>query len=64
MIGVPPRVLVSRAPVDFRKQIDGLASVCERELGEEPLLCGGLHYVAGELVRKLATPAGALALAT
>jgi len=37
MIGVPPRILVSRRPVDFRKQIDGLASVCERELGEEPL---------------------------
>lgn len=37
MIGIPPRILFARRPVDFRKQIDGLAAVCERELGEEPL---------------------------
>lgn len=37
MIPVPPRILFARRPVDFRKQIDGLAAVCERELGEEPL---------------------------
>jgi transposase len=37
MISVPPRFLFARRPVDFRKQIDGLAAVCERELGEEPL---------------------------
>jgi transposase len=37
VIGVPPRILFARRPVDFRKQIDGLAAVCERELGEEPL---------------------------
>ena len=37
MIPVPPRILFARRPVDFRKQIDGLAAVCERELGEQPL---------------------------
>ena len=37
MIAVPARILFARRPVDFRKQIDGLAAVCERELGEEPL---------------------------
>jgi transposase len=37
VIPVPPRILCARQPVDFRKQIDGLAAVCERELGEEPL---------------------------
>ena len=37
MIAVPPRILFARRPVDFRKQIDGLAAVCERELGEAPL---------------------------
>lgn len=37
MIPVPPRILFARRAVDFRKQIDGLAAVCERELGEEPL---------------------------
>jgi transposase len=37
VIPVPPRILFAREPVDFRKQIDGLAAVCERQLGEEPL---------------------------
>jgi transposase len=37
VIPVPPRILFARRPVDFRKQIDGLAAVCERELGERPL---------------------------
>lgn len=37
MIPVPPRILLAREPVDFRKQIDGLASVCEQCLDEEPL---------------------------
>ena len=37
MIAVPSRILFARRPVDFRKQIDGLAAVCERELGEAPL---------------------------
>lgn len=37
MIPVPQRILFARRPVDFRKQIDGLAAVCERELGEAPL---------------------------
>lgn len=37
MIPVPPRILLAREPVDFRKQIDGLAAVCEQQLGEEPL---------------------------
>jgi transposase len=37
VIPVPPRILFARRPVDFRKQIDGLAAVCEGELGEEPL---------------------------
>lgn len=33
----PTRILIARDPVDFRKQIDGLAAVCEVELGERPL---------------------------
>ena len=37
MIPVPERILLAREPVDFRNQIDGLAAVCERQLGEEPL---------------------------
>lgn len=37
MIAVPPRILFARKRVDFRNQIDGLAAICERELGEEPL---------------------------
>ena len=37
MIPIPPRILVAREAVDFRKQIDGLAAVCEQKLGEEPL---------------------------
>lgn len=37
LISTPPRILVARDPVDFRKAIDGLAAVCEVELGEEPL---------------------------
>ncbi len=37
MIPVPNRILLARDPVDFRKQIDGLAAVCEQRLGEEPL---------------------------
>lgn len=37
MIPVPDRILLARDPIDFRKQIDGIAAVCEQELGEEPL---------------------------
>ena len=37
MMPVPNRILVALEPVDFRKQIDGLASVCESQLSEEPL---------------------------
>lgn len=37
MMPVPNRILVALEPVDFRKQIDGLASVCETRLDEEPL---------------------------
>lgn len=37
LIPTPSRILVAREPVDFRKQIDGLAAVCEVHLGEEPL---------------------------
>jgi transposase len=33
----PARILVAREAVDFRKQIDGLAAVCEMHLGEAPL---------------------------
>lgn len=36
MIPVPDRIVVALDPVDFRKQIDGLAAACE-QLGEEPL---------------------------
>ena len=34
---MPHRILVAIEPVDFRKPIDGLASVCESQLGQEPL---------------------------
>ncbi|MFT4628508.1 MAG: transposase [Myxococcota bacterium] len=37
MIDVPNRILLARDHVDFRKQIDGLAALCEQQLGEEPL---------------------------
>ena len=37
MIPTPPRILVARDPVDFRKGIAGLAAVSEVHLGEEPL---------------------------
>ena len=37
LIPTPPRILVARDPVDFRKQIEGLAAVCEVQLGEQPL---------------------------
>jgi transposase len=37
LISAPRRILVAREHVDFRKQIDGLAAVCEVQLGEEPL---------------------------
>lgn len=37
LIPTPPRILVARDPVDFRKQIDGLAALCEQQLHEEPL---------------------------
>lgn len=37
MIPTPPRILVARDPIDFRKGIAGLAAVCEVQLGEEPL---------------------------
>lgn len=37
MIPTPPRILVAREPVDFRKGIAGLAAVCEVHLGEAPL---------------------------
>ena len=37
MIPTPPRILVARDPIDFRKGIAGLAAVCEVHLGEEPL---------------------------
>src|SRR3990172_11257649 len=31
------RILVAIQPVDFRKGIDGLAAVCGKQLGEDPL---------------------------
>ena len=37
MLTTPPRILLAREPVDFRKQIDGLAAVCEQVLRVEPL---------------------------
>jgi transposase len=36
MVPTPARIMVALDPVDFRKQIDGLAAACE-QLGEEPL---------------------------
>jgi transposase len=43
VLTLPPRILLARDPVDFRKQIDGLAAVCEVHLGEQPL--GGTLFV-------------------
>lgn len=43
MLGIPPRILLSREPADFRKSIDGLAALCELSLGESPL--DGTLYV-------------------
>jgi len=37
LIPTPKRILVARDPVDFRKQLDGLAAVCEVQLSEHPL---------------------------
>ena len=37
LIPTPSRILVARDPIDFRKQIDGIAAVCEVQLGEQPL---------------------------
>jgi len=37
LIPTPTRILVARDPVDFRKQLDGLAAVCEVHLREHPL---------------------------
>ena len=37
MIDIPNRILLARDYVDFRKQIDGLAAICELQLAEEPL---------------------------
>lgn len=37
MIAVPSRILLAREPVDFRKQIDGLAALCEQRLKEQAL---------------------------
>ena len=37
MFPTPPRILVARDPVDFRKGIAGLAAICEVHLGEEAL---------------------------
>lgn len=37
------RILLHVEPIDFRKGIDGIAAVCRRELGEDPL--GGSLFV-------------------
>jgi transposase len=37
------RIFVATEPVDFRKGIDGLAAVCRRALGDNPL--SGALYV-------------------
>lgn len=50
LIPTPPRVLVARDPVDFRKGIAGLAAVCEVHLGEEPL--DGTLFVLSNRTRK------------
>jgi len=33
------RVYLHRAPVDMRKQMDGLALLAKEALGEDPFLC-------------------------
>lgn len=50
------RILVATAPVDMRKQIDGLASYCRAALGEEPM-SGTVFVFTGrsrQMVRLLA----------
>ena len=39
MLQLPPqsRIVLATHPVDFRKGIDGLAAVCRRTLGDNPL---------------------------
>ena len=37
MLSLPSRIVLVREPVDFRKSIDGLAAVCQLNLGEKPL---------------------------
>ncbi len=37
LIPTPSRILIVREPVDYRKQIEGLAAVAAVHLGEEPL---------------------------
>lgn len=37
LIQAPRRILLAREPVDFRKQINGLAAIVECELRERPL---------------------------
>ena len=48
MIQITPqmRILVCVEPVDFRRGIDGLCSICRRVLGADPFLCGELRYVS------------------
>ena len=46
------RIFVATEPVDFRKGIDGLAAVCRRVLGDNPLR-GYFENPLGALQRDL-----------
>jgi len=37
------RILVAVAPVDFRRQINGLIALCQQQYGQDPR--SGVHYV-------------------
>lgn len=53
---VPPgplRVLVATKPVEFRKEMDGLAAFVKEQLGTGPFLCVGHDYAAGASRRAL-----------
>ena len=39
-------VLIATRPVDFRKQMDGLAALVKAALSADPFLCVGRDYVA------------------
>jgi len=46
------RVFVATEAVDMRKSFDGLVGATREVIRANPMLCGGLHYVAWILARR------------